>query len=58
MYDMKAGGLIKLFSPMIVSPMRKELKKSLVTSKAIFKRRFGNREVTATGLQLVTKSLT
>ena len=28
-YDMKIGGLFKLFSPMIISSMRKETKKSL-----------------------------
>jgi hypothetical protein len=32
---MKAGGLLKLFSPMMVSSMRKELKKSLGNFKGI-----------------------
>ena len=34
-YDMKIGGFMKLFSPMIVSSMRKELKKSLGNLKRI-----------------------
>jgi hypothetical protein len=34
-YDMKVGGLMKPFSPMIVSSMRKELKKSLDNLKSI-----------------------
>lgn len=34
-YDMKIGGLLKLFSPMIVSTMRKETKKSLGDLKSI-----------------------
>ena len=34
-YDMKVRGLFKLFSPMLVSSMRKELKKSLSNSKNI-----------------------
>jgi len=34
-YDMKVGGLLKLFLPMIVSSMRKELKKALRNLKGI-----------------------
>jgi hypothetical protein len=34
-YDMKVRGLFKLFSPMLVSTMRKELKKSLGNLKSI-----------------------
>lgn len=34
-YDMKVGGLFKPFSPMIVSSMRKELKKSLGNLKSV-----------------------
>ena len=34
-YDMKVGGLLKLFSPMVVSSMRKETKKSLSDLKSI-----------------------
>ena len=34
-YDMKVGGLLKLFSPMVVSSMRKETKKSLSNLKSI-----------------------
>ena len=34
-YDMKVGGLFWLFSPMIVSTMRKETKKSLIQLKNI-----------------------
>ena len=34
-YDMKVGGLMKLFSPMIVSSMRRETKKSLGNLKSI-----------------------
>jgi len=34
-YDMKVGGLMKLFSPMIVSSMRKETRKSLGNLKSI-----------------------
>ena len=34
-YDMKVRGLFKLFSPMLVSSMRKELKKSLSNLKSI-----------------------
>jgi len=34
-YDMKVGGLMKLFSPMIVGSMRKELKKTLGNLKSI-----------------------
>jgi uncharacterized membrane protein len=34
-YDVKAGGIFKLFSPMIVSTMRKETKKSLGDLKKI-----------------------
>jgi uncharacterized membrane protein len=34
-YDMKVGGLMKLFSPMVVSSMRKETKKSLNNLKSI-----------------------
>ncbi len=29
MYDMKAGGFLKLFAPMMVSSMRKEMKNNL-----------------------------
>jgi len=35
MYDMNAGGLMKLFSPMIVNSMRKETKKSLINLKRV-----------------------
>ncbi len=35
MYDIKVGGFLKLFSPMLVSSMRKELKKSLGNLKSI-----------------------
>jgi hypothetical protein len=34
-YDMNIGGFLKLFSPMIVSSMRKETKKSLLDLKGI-----------------------
>jgi hypothetical protein len=34
-YDMKVRGLFKLFSPMLVNSMRKELKKSLSNLKSI-----------------------
>jgi carbon monoxide dehydrogenase subunit G len=34
-YDMKVGGLMKLFSPMIVSSTRKALKKALSNLKSI-----------------------
>ena len=34
-YDMKVGGFLKLFSPMIVSSMRKEPKKALSNLKSI-----------------------
>jgi uncharacterized membrane protein len=34
-YDMKVGGFLKLFSPMVVSSMRKETKKSLSDLKGI-----------------------
>ena len=34
-YDVKVGGLLKLFSPMVVSSMRKETKKSLGNLKSI-----------------------
>jgi uncharacterized protein YndB with AHSA1/START domain len=34
-YDMKVGGLLKLLSPMLVSSMRKELRKSLGNLKGI-----------------------
>ena len=34
-YDLKIGGLFKLFSPLIVSSMSKELKKSLENLKGI-----------------------
>jgi uncharacterized membrane protein len=34
-YDMKIGGLMKLFSPMIVSSMRRETSKSLSNLKSI-----------------------
>ena len=34
-YDMKIGGLMKLFSPMIVSSMRRETKKSLSNLKSV-----------------------
>ena len=34
-YDIKVGGLMKLFSPMVVSSMRKETKKSLNNLKSI-----------------------
>jgi len=35
MYDMKVGGFLKLFSPMVASSMRKETKKSLSNLKSI-----------------------
>ena len=35
MYDIKVGGFLKLFSPMVVSSMRKETKKSLSNLKSI-----------------------
>jgi uncharacterized membrane protein len=34
-YDMKSGGFLKLFSPMMVNSMRKETKKSLSNLKSI-----------------------
>jgi uncharacterized protein YndB with AHSA1/START domain len=34
-YDMKAGGLLKLLSPVMAGSMRKETKKSLVNLKSI-----------------------
>ena len=34
-YDMNVGGLFRLFSPMVVSSMRKETKKSLINLKGI-----------------------
>ena len=34
-YDMKMGGFLKLFSPMVVSSMRKETKKGLSNLKSI-----------------------
>lgn len=34
-YDMKVGGFLKLFSPMVASSMRKETKKSLTNLKSI-----------------------
>ena len=34
-YDMKVGGLFRLFSPMVVNSMRKETKKSLNNLKSI-----------------------
>ena len=34
-YDMEVGGFLKLFSPMVVSSMRKETKKSLSNLKSI-----------------------
>jgi hypothetical protein len=34
-YDVKVNGFLKLLSPIMVSSMRKELKKSLVTLKKI-----------------------
>jgi uncharacterized membrane protein len=34
-YDMRVGGVFKLFSPMVVSSMRKETKKSLTNLKSI-----------------------
>ena len=34
-YDMKVGGFLRLFSPMVVSSMRKETKKSLGSLKSI-----------------------
>jgi hypothetical protein len=34
-YDTKVGGFLKLFSPMVVSSMRKETKKSLSNLKTI-----------------------
>ena len=38
-YNMKVGGLMKLFSPMIVSSMRKALKKALSNLKSILEAR-------------------
>ena len=35
LYDMKVGGFLKLLSPMVVSSMRKEIKKSLSNLKTI-----------------------
>jgi hypothetical protein len=37
-YDMKVRGLFKLFSPMLVSSMHKELKKSLGNLKDILEK--------------------
>jgi hypothetical protein len=34
-YDMKAGGFLKLFAPMMTSSMRKEMKKNLSNLKSI-----------------------
>ena len=34
-YDMKAGGFLKLFAPMMISSMRKEMKKNLSNLKSI-----------------------
>jgi len=34
-YDMKVGGFLKLFSPLLVCPIRKELKKALSNLKGI-----------------------
>ena len=36
LYDMKVGGVMKLFSPMVISSMRKELNKALNNLKGIF----------------------
>jgi len=38
-FDMKVGGFLKLFSPMVVSTTRKETKKSLVNLKGILEAR-------------------
>ncbi len=35
MYDMKAGGFLKLFAPMMASSMRKEMKANLSKLKGI-----------------------
>jgi uncharacterized membrane protein len=35
LYDMKVGGFLKILSPMLVSSMRKELKKSLGNLKGV-----------------------
>jgi len=34
-YDMKVGGLLKLFTPMVVSTMRKEMRANLSNLKSI-----------------------
>ena len=34
-YDMKAGGFLKLFAPMMISSMRKEMKNNLSNLKSI-----------------------
>ena len=34
-YEMKVGGLLKVFSPAVISTMRKETKKSLINLKGI-----------------------
>lgn len=39
MYDMKVGGFLKLFSPLVASSMRKETKKSLNDLKNILEAR-------------------
>jgi uncharacterized membrane protein len=38
-YDMKMGGFLRLFSPMVVSTMLKETKKSLINLKSILEAR-------------------
>lgn len=34
-YDVKVGGFLKLLSPMIISPMRKQLRLDLINLKSI-----------------------
>jgi hypothetical protein len=41
-YDMKVGGFFRLFSPMLVSSIRKETKKSLSNLKGILERQIKN----------------
>jgi hypothetical protein len=38
-YDIKIGGFLKLFSPMVASTMLKETKKSLINLKSILEAR-------------------
>ena len=34
-YDIQVGGFLKLFAPMVISTMGKEMKKNLITLKSI-----------------------